>query len=228
MSIGTTHLFSVLDKKSTALEGQRGMRLIAKADADKNYPAPHFCKSLFASVPVISDDAIIDAFPALITYVRSMILEPAQNAIAREYAIEDAGHTSINDAQINVAACLQWLEAESKGDRITKEVVQKWFLDTYEEMAGEYIALALKWDVENISQEQNKVLDQKINVLRDMFAGWCGGKYSPDMQKLKAMVKFAEFIGPDNMDARMKNYSDKATKMLAEKESELSANALGF
>jgi hypothetical protein len=61
-----------------------------------------------------------------------------------------------------------------------------------------------------------------------MFAGFASGKYSPDIPKCKAILKFGEFLGQDNWDARMQVIQAKTEKIKKEKEDALNMDALGF
>lgn len=226
MSIGENHVVSKLEKNSKAMEGQRIARVIAKKNKEGNYESEHLKESKFLSIPVISGTFTEGELRALQPHIVGMIAN-AQDEIIRERVA--MGATSINDAEISVGECIKYLDDSAKGNRITSEYMQKWFVDTYTEPAMEFICAISKFDVGNLSQEQVNVIEKKVNVLKDMFAGFASPKYSPDIPKCKAMIKFGEFLGgEDNKDERIKNCIAKAVKIKEEKEKELSMDALGF
>jgi len=80
----------------------------------------------------------------------------------------------------------------------------------------------------NLSEAQGETIKKKMNILRDMFAGFASGKYSPEIPKCKAMIKFGEYLTEGNWDGRMQAIQAKTKKLLAEKTEALSMDALGF
>lgn len=226
MSIGQNHIVAKLEKNSKAIDGQRLARVIAKKNKEGNYECEHLTESKAISIPIINGAFTEGELKMLQPHIIGMIAN-AQDELIRECIIN--GATSINDAQISIAECIKYLDDSAKGNRITSEYMQKWFVDTYTEPAMEFICTAIcKYDANQLSQEQVLSIEKRVNVLRDMFAGWASPKYSPDIPKCKAMRKFGEFLGSDNWDARMQAIQDKVIATQKKKEEELSMDALGF
>lgn len=225
MSIGQNHLVSKLEKNSKAMQDQRLIRVIAKKNKEGNYESEFLNESKCISVPAIGELSASEITAAM-PHIRAM-LAGAQDEIARELIVTQ-GCTSINDAQISVAECIKYLDDSSKGNRITSEYMSKWFEETYAEAAMEFIVLLCKFKAEELTADQGNVVVQKVNVLSSMFAGFASPKYSPDIPKCKAMIKFAEFLREENHDERMKSLVQRVQKVKAEKEAEMSADALGF
>jgi hypothetical protein len=226
MSIGQNHVFSKLEKNSKALEGQRLARVIAKKNKQGEYESEHLVESKCISIPVVNPEFTPGQLNALQPHIVGMIAN-AQDEIIRELLLN--GSSSVNDAQIAIDECIKYLDDASKGNRITSEYMQKWFGEVYSEPAMEFICNVIcKFDPNELTADQAGVIEKKSNVLRDMFVGFASPKYSPDIPKCKAMIKFGEFLGGDNWDERMKNIQSKVAKVKAEKEAELSMDALGF
>lgn len=225
-NVSNRHSFVKLEKNSKPLSGQRLVRLIAKQSKDGSYASPNLTQSLCVSVPPVSLDDIQANIDALVPHLVSMV-EEAQNELIREYRITN-GHESIDESEFGIAKCIEFLDSSAKGSRLTTEYLQAWFVETYNDAAVEYIATALKLNVDELSEADAKQVGDKANVLRDMFAGFASARYSPDIPRCKAMMKFGEFLGEGNADARMMQYLGKAAKIRAEKEKELSMDALGF
>lgn len=226
-NVSTSHNVMKLDKTSKAFSGQRMARVIAKQDKEGQYQSPNLTESKFVSLPVI-EGVEQSQLTALMPHIVAM-LSDAQDAIIRERIIVD-GATAINDEEISVDACIKYLDDAAKGNRVTGEYIAKWFTETYGNAAIEFVAKLCNFgdDAEQYTEAQLDVLGKKVNVLSSMFAGFASGKYSPDIPKCKAMIKFGEFLGTENLDARMQNYVAKAAATKEVKEKELSMDALGF
>lgn len=226
MSISNRHQFAPLTKSSKPLSGQRMARVIAKASKDGTY-SEFLKESLMISVPFVSVEDVQANMVALMPHVLAMVMD-TQDSIISELR-KSNGCTEVGDEEISVNACIAFLDASERGNRVTSEFLAEWFKETYSLQAAEFIALSLKWseDVTSWNEEQLAIIETKSRVLGSMFSGFASGKYSPDIPKCKAMVKFSEFVG-ESRDERMVRYADKAAKILAEKLAEVSSDALGF
>jgi hypothetical protein len=226
MSIGSNHIVSKLEKNSKALPEQRLTRVIAKKNKDGEYESPNLVESKCVSVPVVNSLSEMQ-IKALMPHICGMV-QNAQDEIIRELIIA-SGISSVNDAQISVEECIKYLDDSAKGNRVTSEYMQKWFTETYGEPAMEFICVQIcKFDPEQLSTDQASTIEKRCSVLRDMFAGFGSGKYSPDIPKCKAILKFGEFLTKENWDSRMSVIQEKTTKIKKEKEDALNVDALGF
>ena len=227
-NVSNTHNIAKLEKNSKALSGQRMSRIIAKSDKNGQYQSEHLTESKFVSLPMIAGPFSEAQVTALTPHIIGM-LSDAQDAIIRERIITD-GITSVHEDEISIDKCIAYLDDAARGNRVTSEYIAKWFTDTYGEAAIEFVAALCKFgdDVESYTSEQLTVIETKVNVLTSMFAGFASGKYNPEIPKCKAMIKFGEFLGDDNKDARMTNYLAKCNEIKTKRESELSMDALGF
>lgn len=208
---------------SKAYTGQRLVRIIAKKDSAGNYASPNLTETKSVSIPLLETPSaeIIQSFmPQIVDMLSSF-----QDGIISDL-VKD-GKDTILDSDISYPSMLAWINSNAGSARVTKEILQAWFMEAYAEISLEYIATALKWDIANLSPEQETVLEQKTNILRDMFSGFSSGKYSPEDAKCKAMLKFIEFCG-DSVDARLTSFGIKAKDIMEKRAEELSSNALGF
>jgi hypothetical protein len=225
-AISNRHQFVKLDAKSKPFAGQRLVRVIAKKSKDGTY-GPNLTESLCVSVPHLSVESVQAAIPSLMAHIVGMV-ENAQDSIVCETR-KETGADTIGDDEIGLDKVIAYLDAVAKGNRVTSEYLTKWFEDTYALAAAEFISIACKFpvDMNELTPDQVRVVETKTNVLSGMFTGWSSGKYSPDIPKLRAMVKFVEFVG-EGADSRLTIYGDKAGKMLETKLAEVSSDALGF
>lgn len=224
-NVSNSHNVTKLDKSSKALTGQRMARVIAKKNKEGNYESSNLQESKFVSIPVIVPEFNSAQINALSVHIVGM-LNDAQDALIRERIID--GASAVHDEEISIDACIRYMDDAAKGNRVTKEYLQKWFVDTYFDAAAEFVCAMAKFDANALTSEQENVIQTKVNVLRDMFSGFSGGKYRPEIPQCKAMIKFGEFLTAANQDARMGNFVAKALSVKNEREAELSNDALGF
>lgn len=226
MSISNRHQFMVLSKTSKPLGGQRLARVIAKASKDGSY-SPNLLASQCVSIPFVTEEEVSAQLIALMPHLVALVQDTQDSIIAEKR--KETGCSEIADEDISVTACIAFLDEAEKGSRVTSEFLAAWFKETYSLQAAEFIALACKFeaDIADWSEEQLKLIETKTAVLGSMFGGFASGKYSPDIPKCKAMVKFVEFVG-ESADERMTRFGDKAAKLLAQKLAEMSSDALGF
>lgn len=217
--ISNVHSFVKLDKNAAPAMGQRLVRLIAKGTKNAN-----LVESLAVSIPRVTQDDVADCIDRLLPHVVGLV-QDAQDKMIREIRIE-SGRDEIHQDQISMGEVIAWLDSTAAGDRVSMEYLQEWFAEEYKSAALGYISNAMAIDWSPASEEIPIVLEQKYNVLREMFAGWASPKYSPNIPKLKAMIRFAESV--DELDSRMAAMIGKAKVMLAKKEAELTDDALGF
>lgn len=217
--ISNVHSFVKLDKDAKPAMGQRLVRIIAKG-ANKHH---NLSESLAVSIPRVTQDNVADCIDRLLPHVVGMV-QDAQDKMIRELRIE-SGRDEIHDDQISMSEVIAFLDATAAGDRVSSEYLEQWFADEYRDVAIRYIADAIGADL-NAAGEVPEAVTQKYNVLASMFAGWSSNKYSPNIPKLKAMIRFSESVS--ECDSRMTAMIAKCRAMLVKKEAELAEDALGF
>lgn len=220
--IPANHSFVTLDKNTTALTGQRLVRLIAKSARGTDKPSnPNLAHSLAVSIPYVTMDEVVNVIDKLIPHVIGMV-QDTQDKIIREYRIE-SGNETINQSLIDVNAVIAWLDSSATGERVSKEYLQDWFTSEYEDITKQWINQIAGGEL------NDDVVTQKTNLMRDMIAGWASPKYSPNIPSLRAQIRFMnDCVSNEVSDARMNGILDKAKNMLDKKEKELSTDALGF
>lgn len=216
--VSNVHSFVKLTKDAKPMMDQRLVRLIAKGE---NKHA-NLAESLAVSIPRVDQEQAIAVIDRLIPHVVGMV-QDAQDKIIREWRIEH-GRDEIPESVFSVDECVAWLDANAAGDRVSAEYLTEWFGEEYMTAAQRYISEALGVDI--VNGEVPEIVQQKCNVLRDMFTGFASPKYSPAIPKLRAMIKFTKSVR--ELDARMSAIETKCVDMLARKEKELSEDALGF
>ena len=218
--VSNIHTITPLTKESKPLSGQRLVRMIAKRTKDGSYESPNLQGSHCVSIPQVDENAVMDAIDKLFPHVLSMIRD-TQDKMVREYRVS-TGRNEIQDSDISVAKCVEWLDNNATSDRFTTEYLCDWFMSDYAPLATQFIERA-------ISGAAAEIISAKTNVLRDMFAGFASGRYSPSIPQCKAMIKFAGYaLEAGQVDSKLDMFTTKASEILAKKEAELSESALGF
>jgi hypothetical protein len=160
--VGNRHTLTPLTKTSKAMDGQRLVRVIAKQDKEGTYP-DNLKESLCVSIPKIEEATVQSSITSLMPHIVAM-LGDAQDSIIRELRIT-TGCNEVSDDEIGIGKVIEWLDEESTGSRLTKEMLAKWFTESYSDVAAEFIAEMMKFGkVEELSEDQSKVVAQKINV----------------------------------------------------------------
>ena len=217
MSIGTSHVFSQLDKNSKPMEGQRLVRLIAKGENK----APNLQSSLCVSVPSVTGEQVAEHIDSLLPHIVNWVQE-IQDKIIREYRVT-SGNESIHEDLFDVAHVVEWL-SDNGTFKLTKEYMINWFNEDYSEVAHEWISQRFaqlgKTDV------TGEKVTQHVAILRDVIAGWCtGGKYKPSIPQCRMMIAFANDVENDGiMGMVAKNSQSRLDKLLEEQ----NEDALGF
>ena len=225
-NVSTAHAVAIhVSGESKAFTGQRLVRVIAKKDSQGKFASEHLQQTKSVSIPMletsqISTQVLQDFMPQIVEMFMGF-----QDGIIADRIKE--GATNILDTEIDFSAMSAYLQSNAGSARVTKEVLQGWFMESYAEIAIEYICTAFKWDSQSLTEDQETVLEQKINLLRDMFAGFSSGKYNPEDNKCMAMIRFVAYAG-DNADSRMQGMKTRCEMVMQKRKEETDASVLGF
>lgn len=157
--------------ESKPLDGQRLAKVGYKTTAKQPNPLPNVC----VSIPQITVELDIPAYvPAFTAIVRSA-LENAQDGIIRSlYESSEGQLKSVSDAEISIAACIAFIEAENSGGRLTKEFLESWFDSTLAENLT--VVIADKLGFEELNDEQMVVVGKHLNGYKGLISSLAGNK----------------------------------------------------
>lgn len=163
-----THDFLPWTTGDKALSGQRLSRIFYKsAELEKGK------KNAAVSLPPVTSahlthDVIEQLKPHMLAF-----LEKTQDSICRR--LYEAGAKTVNDAEVSIAACFAFLDEESESNRLTAEKVKEWFQSSLQDSLT--VAFADKLGVSDTpTPEQEKKVNQALNVYRDKFASLSSGR----------------------------------------------------
>jgi hypothetical protein len=130
--------------------------------------------SIAVSVPVLADSDISAKIEQLIPHVRSM-LENAQDGIVRSlYESGNGVLSSVSDEELSVDMCIQFLDAEATGGRLTKEAIESWFVSSLADNL--FVMVAEKLGFAEPNEDQGKVIGQHVNAYKGVMSSLAGGK----------------------------------------------------
>ena len=194
--ISSTHSVVAYDPKTTKpFEAQRLAKVLYKTPRMlPDGTTPEKKQNMCVSIPRIG--SISEAqMVALRVHVIGM-LENAQDAIVRTRV--EAGAASIADTELSIDSCIAWLDADSKGDRLTKEYIIAWYGEVLADIL--VVAIADKLGIGDAPNEaEAKKLEQRSNVYRDNFAMLAGGKTQFSADKAGKLVKVLELVSEDEL-----------------------------
>lgn len=177
-------------KNSKPFNGQRLVKISYRKE--KNIDGSKK-DSKCVSIPKVS---LVDIEP-YINSLKPQILElilDTQNKIIREKI--DEGNNIIQDSDIDLKSCIEYLSAETSTGRLTKEFLADWFDENLEEPLLVYIANKLNLP-DDPTEEQTKQLTNAIAEFKDKISALAGGKTSY-MPKLCETLKRALQLVPDD------------------------------
>lgn len=177
--------------KSAPMSEQRLARVGYKSSAKNPAKYPNVC----ASVPMIAE-LTNEQIEALQDHIFTM-LENAQDGIFRSlYESSDGKLECITDDDISVESCIAFLNAEAEGSRITKEMVEKWFVENVQDNLTVVIATKLGFNLD--TPEQENTVQKHINGYKALMAALSGGKTILTDVQIKGLQRALELSSVDD------------------------------
>lgn len=207
--ISTIHTAVVYEpkgpNKTTAQFNQRLVRTIAKADKDGNY-GQHLQQTMATSIPQLTASDVDFTDARLQGHLVAFLCE-AQNKIIGE-ALR-AGIKTVTTEQLNQLSIVQYLEAESAGEKWDEARIASWFNDNIAE------AMGVKMIENGVS---DSALEKNLTGFCKKFAETLSSKAQFGVQRAKLLQKAMVFAPTgDPISAR---FQTRISKVLDEKSEE--------
>lgn len=192
MSISNRHPVNLfVAGKSAPMSEQRLARVGYKSSAKNPAKYPNVC----ASVPRLSE-LTNEQIEALQDHIFTM-LENAQDGIFRSlYESSDGKLECISDDDISVESCIAFLNAEAEGSRITKEMVEKWFVENVQDNLTVVIATKLGFQLD--TPEQEATVQKHVNGYKALMSALSGGKTILTDVQIKGLQRALEVSSVDD------------------------------
>jgi hypothetical protein len=218
--ISNIHTAVVYEAKTTkAFEGQRLCKVIAKADKDGNY-GPHLQQTMAVSIPVLGADELVDALnddalqgllmPHLVEF-----LQGVQDSLIAEKI--KAGTKTITSEELGIGALVNYLDADSVGDKWTPERIASWFENV---VAEGYLTMLMSKGVDD-----EIAAGMLANAIK-AFSEALGSKAKIPEKKAEVLTKLLELA--EEKDKGSKIYKRFHTRLNPKVEEIDFAEALGF
>jgi len=173
--------------------------------------------SICVSLPKIEAAAIETHWEALIPHVRAL-LETAQDGIIRGmYEAKKFDwnvFTSVSDSELDVQACVAFLEAESSGSRFSKEYLETWFDKNLRDNL--FVVIAEKLGFTDPNTDQEAVIMQHLTGYRGLIAGLSGKNVSlpdPQIAGIRRALEVCS-VDDDTSEKLVKKLDDMAQKKM--------------
>lgn len=145
-------------------------------------------QSICVSIPVVTDltsEQLKSCEGILIERIKEI-----QDSIVKERY--ENGSDYVSESQISIESCLEFWNAESQGNRLTKEIIIEWFSNDLNDSL--LLALADKLGISNSPSEvETSRLEKMLKAYSDSFAALAGGKTSFPPEKAKNLLKAIDF-----------------------------------
>lgn len=197
--ISNRHAIVAFDSKtSKAQEGQRLAKIGYKESKSGR-------TSVCCSIPFVETSEVVANLTQFLPHVQELV-QATQDKIIR--AAHEAGKTEVSDAELSIAEVLSFLDSESQGDRLSKEVIGQWFDGNLADILT--LAFAEKLGIsDNATQEDDKKISLIVGSYKEKLASLSGSKtlYTPEVcQNLTKALMLAD---DDVMVMRLQKRIDK-------------------
>lgn len=183
---------------SKPLTDQRLTKITYKSRKGTPQKFPNVCVSL----PVLAEPT--DQEMTLLMPHLCALLETAQDGIIRSlYESNDGILGSVSNEEISIAACIQFLETEATGGRLTKELIESWFSAGDCESAVILLISAKLGFPESLTPAQQETVTKHVNAYRAVIASLAGGKTILSPLQLKSIRTVLENIDEDEISKRL-------------------------
>ncbi len=162
------------------------------------------------SVPVIADEAIVGNIELLVPHIRSFI-EGVQDKIIRDLLDKNPDTLHVANVDIDMSACLEYLENSDSSGRLTKESVAAWFDTAIADSL--MLALAAKMGPSSDTFTGAKQIKALTNEFKNKISALAGGKTFYPVKLAESLKKVID-LAPEG-DVLGARFSVRLEKMIA-------------
>lgn len=192
-TLSNTHdVRSNVAKDVKAFEGQRLVSLWFKQSKEQKEKGLEAHKPVAVSIPslTLTDSETLSLKSYLVGYIQEV-----QNKIVRSKVEE--GSTFIQDSDISLQACIEFLEEDSKGARLSGEAIGEWFSNTLADVLT--VAFAERLGVSDIPTEyETSKLSALVGMYKAKFASLASPKTSYSKEITQNLLKALELVDEDD------------------------------
>lgn len=204
MSISNRHtIVPFISGETQAMNGQRLLKIGYKGRTQKDGSVkPGKFPSVAASVPHIDPAQIRTRIDRLMGHIGTL-MEATQDSVARSLYESSAGQLKeLSDDDISIDACLNFLEAEANGSRLTAERIKEWFTAELSDNLSVWITERLGFDDPN--EAQMAQVNTQLNAYSAVFASLSGKNISMETSKLAKLRNALSLCADDGSEIAVK------------------------
>jgi hypothetical protein len=204
MSISNRHtVVPFVSGETQAMAGQRLLKIGYKGRAQKDGTTKKArFNSVAASVPQIDPAQIQEHMQRLIPHIGTM-LENVQDSVARSLYESSGGLLGeLGDDDISIPACLNFLEAEANGSRLTAERIKEWFVSELQDNLS--VWSAEKFGFTDPNAAQMETVNQQVNAYCAVFASLSGKNLSMEKSKIAKLRNALSLCADDGSEIAQK------------------------
>ena len=157
--------------ETKAMDGQNLARILYKPSKNGKQKFP----SMAVSVPKFSDDEIYLHMDALKDHIRNLIESSQEGLIKNLYEQSEGKIQSVAEDEISIKAIISFLDAESTGERLKKEQIEKWFDSQVSDNLFVLIAEKLGFADGTPNDAQTATIQKHVKIYRDVLSMLAGG-----------------------------------------------------
>lgn len=207
------------NRKHTPTKGNDYVRIIAKK-SDGVYH-PNLTETVGIEIPSIEKDSIVESIEPLFPFVVELVNENRKELI--KSLILKGDTQSIECDDITLGKVIAFMSESASGGRWTTEYLGQWFDDYISGYVLECVALARKYDLQTLTEEQRISCAVNVENMKKEMVKFASGKYVPGSKFIAAFKKLHAYIG-DATDNVLNTINARVLKA----EAETSEDALGF
>lgn len=211
-NVSTVHDLKPFKAGDKPLSGQRLAKIGYKKTKNQTSPLA----SVAASVPHIPVDSITANITRILPHICTL-LENAQDGIIRGlYESSQGALKIVQDHDISVEACIGFLEAESAGNRLTSDAVEKWFDAELSDNVFAMLAQKLGYLSDaadcTLTDAQETTVTKHMRIYRDVLSSLAGGKTMLAEKQIRG-CRSALGLAPDSDDPMVSRLTSRLDTM---------------
>lgn len=193
MSITNRHaVIPFVSGETAPLAGQR----LAKVGYKSSKTKAAKYKSIAVSVPKIIEPLSADILQRVSKHVVAMF-ENAQDGIIKSlYESREGMLSEVSDDDLSIDACIAYLDAESTGGRLTKELLELWFTDNVHDNL--FVTIAEKLGFLEQTPAQVETINKHVVAYKNLVSSLSGGATVLNQKQQEQVRKVLDLSGADD------------------------------
>lgn len=174
-------LVPFISGKSEPFTGQRLAKVTCKQTAKMTKEGKKALPSVCASVPFLPLEQVKEHTEALLPHLVTLLQDTQDGIIRSLYEGSKGARKDVRQEEIDIPACVAFLNAKEAGSRLSGESIRAWFFDSSAKGLSALIIMdALKYgqDWDALTEEQQATVSKHVQKYAEGFELLAGKKVS--------------------------------------------------